>query len=122
MLAHEVRLTDLYALSADEPGAVPGGFAACLESMYESLPLGAGAAGRLTFEEAERTGALMAAEVVALADRFVVMSHFAADRVRLDVDGEYADRICVLPFAGRDVVRDPTPAARASRSSRASGS
>jgi glycosyltransferase involved in cell wall biosynthesis len=48
--------------------------------------------------------------VVSLADRFVVMSHFAADRVRLDIDGEHDDRICVLPFAGRDIVPDPTPA------------
>ncbi len=111
VLAHEVRFTDLYALSADEPGAVPGGFAACFASMYESLPLGASSQERLTFEEAERSGALMAAEVVALADRFLVMSHFAADRVRLDVDGEYDERISVLPFAGRDVADDPTPAA-----------
>ena len=111
VLAHEVRLTDLYALSADEPGAVPGGFAACLEAMYGELQPGTGAAGRLTPDEAERNGVLMAAEVVALADRFVVMSHFAADRVRLDVHPDDANRICVLPFAGRDVVADPTPAA-----------
>ena len=111
VLAHEVRLTDLYALSADEPGAVPGGFSACLEAMYGDLPPGTGAAGRLTPDEAERNGVLMAAEVVALADRFVVMSHFAADRVRLDVRPEDADRIFVLPFAGRDVVADATPAA-----------
>ena len=54
VLAHEVRLTDLYALSADEPGAVPGGFAACLEAMYDDLPAGTGAAGRL---DARRVGA-----------------------------------------------------------------
>jgi glycosyltransferase involved in cell wall biosynthesis len=110
VLAHEVRLTDLYALSVDEPGAAPGGFAACLEAMYEGLPLGTGAEGRITPEAAERMGVLMAAEVVALADRFVVMSHFAADRVRLDVDAEHADRVLVLPFGGRDVVEDATPA------------
>ena len=40
VLAHEVRLTDLYALSADEPGAVPGGFAASLDAMYDGLPDG----------------------------------------------------------------------------------
>ena len=64
VLAHEVRLTDLYALSADEPGAVPGGFAACLDAMYDGLPPGTGAAGRLAPDEAERLGVLMAAEVV----------------------------------------------------------
>ena len=110
VLAHEVRLTDLYALSGDEPGAVPGGFAACLHAMYDGLPDDTGASGRLTADESERFGVLMAAEVVALADRFVVMSRFAADRVGLDIDVEYADRVVVLPFGGRDVVEDPTPA------------
>ncbi len=110
-LAHEVRLTDLYALSADEPGAVPGGFAACLHAMYDGLPDHTGSSGRLTADESERFGVLMAAEVVALADRFVVMSRFAADRVGLDIDPEYADRVVVLPFGGRDVVDHPTPAA-----------
>jgi glycosyltransferase involved in cell wall biosynthesis len=111
VLAHEVRLTDLYALSADEKGAVPGGFAACLQSMYEGLPPETGSSGRLTADESERYGVLMAAEVVALADRFVVMSQFAADRVALDIDAEYAERVAVVPFGGRDVVEDPTPAA-----------
>ena len=111
VLAHEVRLTDLYALSADEPGAVPGGFAACLQAMYDGLPPETGESGRLTPDESERFGVLMAAEVVALADRFVVMSRFAADRVGLDVDAEYAERVVVLPFGGRDVVEKPTPAA-----------
>jgi glycosyltransferase involved in cell wall biosynthesis len=92
VLAHEIRLTDLYALTADIPGAVPGG-----------------APVRLTADEAERRGVLMVDEVVALADRFVVLSPYAADRVRLDVDPFYADRIVTMPFAGRDVVEQPTP-------------
>jgi glycosyltransferase involved in cell wall biosynthesis len=111
VLAHEARLTDLYALSADEPGAVPDGFAACLEAMYRGSAHHAATSDRLTADEAERSGVLMAAEVVALSDPFVVMSQFAADRVRLDVRPEYADRIRVVPFAGRDVVEHPTPAA-----------
>ena len=53
----------------------------------------------------------MAAEVVALADRVVVMSQFAADRFGLDIDPDDAERVVVLPFAGRDVVEHPTPAA-----------
>ncbi len=113
VLAHEVRLTDLYALSADEPGAVPGGFAACLEAMYDgSQPKPVvGAGSRIGADEAERRGVLMAAEVAALAERFVVLSQFAADRVRLDLRPQDADRISVLPFAGRDVVEDATPTA-----------
>jgi glycosyltransferase involved in cell wall biosynthesis len=92
VLAHEVRLTDLYALTADIPGAVPGG-----------------PPERLTADDAERSGVLMAAEVVELADRFVVMSQYAADRVRLDIDPDLAERVAVVPFAGRDVVADATP-------------
>ena len=105
MLAHEVRLTDLYALSADEPGAVPDGFAACLAAMYDGLPAGTGASGRLAPDEAERLGVLMAAEVAELADQFVVMSEFAADRVRLDVRPEDAERIGVVPFGMPEPVR-----------------
>jgi glycosyltransferase involved in cell wall biosynthesis len=111
VLAHEVRLTDLYALSADEPGAVPGGFASCLAAMYDGLPEGTGTSGRLAPEEAERLGVLMAAEVAELADRFVVMSDFAADRVRLDIRPEDADRIRVVPFGMPEPVVDATPAA-----------
>ena len=112
VLAHEVRLTDLYALSVDEPGAVPGGFAQCLAGMYEGLlPLGTGAGGRLSPDEAERIGVLMAAEIVALADRFVVMSGFAADRVRLDVRPEHADRIGVASATGSGIPNGTTPAA-----------
>ena len=111
VLAHEVRLTDLYALSADERGAVPGGFGSCLRAMYDGLPTDTGESGRLTPDESERFGVLMAAEVVALADRFVVMSQFAADRVALGIDAEYAERVVVLPFGGRDVVEHPRPAA-----------
>jgi glycosyltransferase involved in cell wall biosynthesis len=101
VLAHEVRLTDLYALSGDE----------CLAEMYQGLPAEAGAAGRLTPNEAERIGVLMAAEIVMLADRFVVMSTYAADRVRLDVPPDAGDRIDVVPFGIPDVVVDATPAA-----------
>jgi glycosyltransferase involved in cell wall biosynthesis len=111
VLAHEARLTDLYALSADEPGAVPDGFGAHLDAMYGDLSRPTATPDRITADEAERDGLLMAAEVVALSDRFVVMSQFAADRVRLDVPAEYADRIVVLPFAGRDVVENATSTA-----------
>jgi glycosyltransferase involved in cell wall biosynthesis len=91
VLAHEVRLTDLYALTADIPGAVPGG-----------------APERVSAEAAERSGVLMAAEVVELSDRFVVMSQYAADRVRLDVEPALAGRVTIVPFAGRDVVEGAT--------------
>ncbi len=109
VLAHEVRLTHLYTFGADEPGAVPGGFADSLHSMYEGLPAGTGADGRLDPDEADRMGVLMVAEIVALADRFLVMSDFAADRVRLDARADDGGRIGVVPFAIPDPVADATP-------------
>ena len=94
---------------------MPGGFAATLAAMYDGLPADAGASGRLGGDEAERLGVLMAAEVVELADRFVVMSEFAADRVRLDARAEDAGRIGVVPFGMPDPVADATPAPTGSR-------
>jgi glycosyltransferase involved in cell wall biosynthesis len=83
VLAHEVRLPDLHAFAGDIPGAVP--------------------------DDADGTQLSVAAELVALSDRFVVMSRYAADRVRLDLDSELAARVAVVPFAGREVVEGATP-------------
>jgi glycosyltransferase involved in cell wall biosynthesis len=109
VLAHEVRLTDLYSLAADEPGAVPDGFGAALSAMYDGAVSSDGG-GRLGSDEAEAMGVLMVSEIVGLSDRFAVMSEFAAERVRLDVAPEEAERIVVVPFAMRDPVVAPTPA------------
>jgi glycosyltransferase involved in cell wall biosynthesis len=79
--------------------------------MYDGLPDGAGESGRLAPDEAERLGVLMAAEIVELANRFVVMSEFAADRVQLDVRPEDAERISVVPFGMPEPVEGATPAA-----------
>ncbi len=111
VLAHEVRLTHLYTFGADEPGAVPGGFAACLHSMYDGLPAETGRDGRLDSDEADRMGVLMVAEIVALADQFCVMSEFAADRVRLDAPAADAARVTVVPFAYPEPIAEATPAA-----------
>jgi glycosyltransferase involved in cell wall biosynthesis len=110
VLAHEVRLTDLYAFATDEPGAVPDGYEAALVAMYDGAVSGNGH-GRLGPDEAEAMGVLMVSEIIRLSDRFAVMSEFAAKRVRLDVDADDADRVAVVPFAMRDPVPDPAPAA-----------
>jgi glycosyltransferase involved in cell wall biosynthesis len=110
VLAHEVRLTDLYAFAADEPGAVPDGYEGALVAMYDGA-VSANGAGRLGPDEAEAMGVLMVSEIVHLSDRFAVMSEFAAERVRLDMDGDDGDRVVVVPFAMRDPVPDPAPAA-----------
>jgi glycosyltransferase involved in cell wall biosynthesis len=109
VLAHEVRLTDLYAFAANEPGAVPDGYESTLAAMYDGT-VAANGRGRLAPDEAEAMGVLMVSEIVGLSDRFAVMSEFAAERVRLDVDAEDAERVVVVPFAMHDPVADPAPA------------
>ena len=92
-------MTELYVLAVDEPGAVPGGFAAALRAMYgDALPAEAANLGRLSADAAERLGLLMAREVVGLAERFVVMSECAAALVRADVPDESGDKISTVPF------------------------
>jgi glycosyltransferase involved in cell wall biosynthesis len=109
VLAHEVRLTDLYAFATDEPGAVPDGYEGALVAMYDGAVFGNGN-GRIGSDEAEAMGVLMVSEIVGLSDRFAVMSEFAAGRVRLDIEAEEAERVVVVPFAMHDAVSDPAPA------------
>ncbi|HVM02509.1 MAG TPA: glycosyltransferase [Acidimicrobiales bacterium] len=100
VLAHDVRLTDLYALSARRPDAVPGGFHAALQRLYGGrVPVELGAGGRLTAAEASHHGVVMAREVVALSQRFLTFSDFAARLAALDADPAHAGRIGRLPFA-----------------------
>jgi glycosyltransferase involved in cell wall biosynthesis len=112
VLAHEVRLTDLYTFAADEPGAVPNGFAGALAAMYDGALSSNTDGVRLGSDQAEAMGVLMVSEIVRLSDRFAVMSEFAASRVRLDVPPDAAERVVVVPFAMRDPVVAPTPAAQ----------
>ena len=100
VLAHDVRLTDLYALSARRPDAVPGGFHAALQRTYGGrVPPTLGSSGRLAAPEAARFGMLMAKEIVGLSERFFTFSDFAADLARLDADPVHAGRVERLPFA-----------------------
>lgn len=106
VLAHDVRLTDLYALSAWRSDAVPGGFHAAVQRMYGGrVPPELGRTGRLRADEAERFGVLMAREVVALSRRFFTTSDFASALARLDAEPHHAGRVGVLPFA----VHAPAP-------------
>lgn len=99
VLAHEARMTDLYALAVDEPGAVPEGFASTLSEMYgPRLHPAAVGLGRLDGSLAEGLGLLMAREVASLSERLLVMSEFAAERVRLDARPEDVGKVTVVPF------------------------
>jgi glycosyltransferase involved in cell wall biosynthesis len=112
VLAHEVRLTDLYALAVDEPGAVPAGFSANLHAMYGSaLPDEVATVGRIAPDTAERLGLLMAREIAALSEHFVVMSEYAARLLRTDLDPADAQKIVVTRFAYGELDGPVTPAA-----------
>ena len=100
VLAHDVRLTNLYLHEHGDPALPPGGLARTIRSMYgESMPDHLGAGGAVDGADLERFGLLMAREVVAASDAFLVSSHMAAELAALDVGTALAARIAVLPFA-----------------------
>lgn len=115
VLAHDVRLTNLYRFAAwQHPDAVPGGFHATLQRMYGGrVPPDLGRDGRLDSDQAERWGVLMARDVVAHSRRFLATSSFAAELARLDAHAGDRHRIDVLPFSmGAVPLADPTLADR----------
>ena len=101
VVAHDVRLTNLYAFGAKNPAAVPGGLAASIERHYGGrLPAALGRSGRVTDSEQERFGLLLAAEVLRQATRYVVSSEAARTLALLDAGGdaaELAGKTAVLP-------------------------
>lgn len=110
VLAHEVRLSGLLALSGDTRGAVPpGGVAAAIARNYPGLPDGLGARGAVDPVDAERYGLLLLKEVVADAERVLVCSEAARRLAVLDVGPQLAGRVDVAPYA----VTQLTPAERA---------
>lgn len=114
VLTHEARLTGLYALAATRADAVPGGFHAALQAMYAgAVPEDLGQSGWVEPDEADCFGVAMAKEVVALADRVLVMSRIGAELIRLDAGPVYADRVVVVPWAvpSRVAVADREPVA-----------
>jgi len=106
VLAHDVRLVELYYHGANRPGSVTEGFAAAVQEMYRRrVPDDLAVSGRLEPEEADRWGIVMAREIVARSTRFLATSRFAADLARLDADLGDRHKIDVVPFA----VHPPVP-------------
>ncbi len=110
VLTHEARLTGLYALAAWRSDAVPGGFHAALQRMYAGVvPEDLGKSGWVDADEADCFGVSMIREVVALAERVLVMSHTGASLIRLDADPEHADRVAVVPWAVPSALSENRP-------------
>lgn len=112
VLAHDVRLTNLYRFAAwQHPDATPGGFHATLQRMYPGqLPATLGEGGSVGAAEAEQWGILMARGVIAASERFLVTSAFAAELARLDAKAHDRHKVEVLPFSvGAVPVTAPTP-------------
>lgn len=111
VLGHDVRLSGLYTwTAANRPDLEPRGFHGALRSMYgHRLPPEVGAAGWLSYEEATRYGIYMAQEAIALSQRFLVHSHYAAQIARLDALPGDEKKIEVLGFACPETEEFPRP-------------
>jgi glycosyltransferase involved in cell wall biosynthesis len=100
VLAHDVRLTNLYRHEHGDPSMLRGGFEAELRRMYpDSLPDDLGRDGEVALADLDRYGIFMAREVIGLADRFLVNSRAAAALAAIDAGPGRLDTIEVLPFA-----------------------
>jgi glycosyltransferase involved in cell wall biosynthesis len=100
VLAHEVRLTRLYAWTARErPDLEPRSFQEILHRLYpDRLPPDLGADGWLEEADYDRYGILMAGEVMAASTAYLVHSAYAANLARLDAFDLDATKIGVVPF------------------------
>lgn len=100
VLAHDVRLTNLYLHERSQPGAPPGGLAGALGELYGTgIPGGLGALGDLQPVELEQFGLLMAREAIASSRLFLVTSEAAVGLARTDARPEDAAKIRRVPFA-----------------------
>lgn len=105
VLAHDVRLTNLYAHGAKNRRAVPGGLPGSISRLYgDAFPAALGARGRLDPSEEEHYGILMAREVIGLAERYLVSSEGALSLAALDAAPGDSGKLAVLPFAAEPPV------------------
>jgi glycosyltransferase involved in cell wall biosynthesis len=104
VLAHDVRLTGMYGFaSLHRPELEARPIRQILRQMYAgSVPVEIGHAGSIGLEEAHEHDIFMAREAIALADWFVVHSHYAAHLARRDAGPEYRHKVRVAPFAFPD--------------------
>jgi glycosyltransferase involved in cell wall biosynthesis len=101
VLAHDVRLSGLYAYLSDRlPEIEPRSFARVVRSMYgKRVPRELVRRGFLDVADADRYGIYMAREAIALSERFLAHSNYAAQLARLDATPGDARKVGVVPFA-----------------------
>ena len=118
VLAHDVRLSGLYSWTAAyRPDLLPWGFHDSLGSMYgHRIPPHVGTGGWIDYPEADRHGIYMAREAIALADRYLVHSEYAAQVARLDAAPGDAGKVEIIQYLFPDPRRAAARAARRSRS------
>lgn len=104
VLAHDIRLTGLYAFCADRrPEVEPRPFRQALVKMYGArVPANLGAAGWLDPVEADAHGIFMAREVIEDSELFLVHSSSAQQLARRDARPEDRAKVVVMPFAFPD--------------------
>ena len=100
VLAHDVRLTNLYRHDVARPDGPPGGLPGALRRLYgDGLPAGLGAGDDVRPAELERFGLLMAREVIGASRRFLVSSEAAAALARAEARAADTGKVGWLPFA-----------------------
>jgi len=98
VIAHDVRLTNLYRHESGDPGLVPGGLGRKVHELYaDTLPESIGVDGSIRPEDEDRFGVLMAREVVKLSTRYLVSSQAA--RTLAALDASIDTNLAVLDFA-----------------------
>jgi glycosyltransferase involved in cell wall biosynthesis len=100
VLAHDLRLSGLYAWAARErEDAVGTSFHQILQTMYgDRIPGSLGEEGWLNLDDADRYGIFMARAALASSELFLVHSNYAAQLARLDAAPADVGKIRVIPF------------------------
>jgi len=110
VLAHDVRLSGLYRFADNSGTAVPDGLAGSLRRIYGPLlPDRPASPGDLTQTGGEHHGLLMAREIIALADRFLVTSEASARLARVEAGPNFAQRVKVVGFATEGLAGQGSP-------------
>jgi glycosyltransferase involved in cell wall biosynthesis len=100
VIAHDIRLTNLYRHRYGDPGRSPHRLEQSIRAMYgPDLPMSLGHNGELAPEEIEQFGLLMTREAAAAADAFFVNSRTAVGLGRIDAGADAAEKFFELPFA-----------------------